>query len=803
MEKKEFERSIIDYKYDDLAQVSVALITALYLKKGVEVHKYTFNNGIVPRNFHEGNWGNEIFLREALDHLATLKELDEFRIEDIIQTVRVYYQKYGDCFDVILNAYIEYHELRGKETYNMGNDLYLPTAGMTQVTSDMIGDCSNLSVYDPFGGFALVGNVQACKAYYGQEMSWQRWAIGVLRLEYYGVDTRQYRHERALKNWNPFQEQYDVVFADLVVDMDYNMYLYDRQVDMEDLTYSQSMQCLKNHGHLYLIGGLGTLGGEKNESRDKILAARHMKTMTMLPIHNRETFLTNAIAFDIVKSEEYDSIMVNGCGDFDYLRQYDVDIPQSIILQYDSIQNNSCTFLPNSYIIENVYTQLQNKGLPYKRFAELLCPAKSESIDHDYLGAAYVHANDFPNDVFICEIDVRKLTTVRPRKNTSKFSHPVLVSQNTYANRVAYIHASEKNPIYCDNDDLSVWELPTEVTVEYLSAYLKDEEFQSQIHAMYIFRTGLNHLVNAAYLYVPSLSEQEKFIKESMAKTLTNMGLKQAADAQRMHEEYKHNLRVQKHALGQEMLQIQSKINWLMKVLDKESLVDRKMKISPSTGASFEDYTQEIDAHMCTMNRLIETLSGDMKFERAVDIHLSDFFNEWCATHVSENNYTWEFQNRSVREEVVVTTEPLGEWYDDYRGFDTNYIRLEVFPVIHMPIDALTQIMRNITDNAAQYAFTDTVRNDYKMKVELLQDKGVATIRIVNNGSPLAASTDTALLLNYGYGHHTGIGLWQVKQIVEEYGLSVRVMDHKDAEYPFGIEMDFKDVSDTILKNMH
>ena len=92
----------------------------------------------------------------------------------------------------------------------------------------------------------------------------------------------------------------------------------------------------------------------------------------------------------------------------------------------------------------------------------------------------------------------------------------------------------------------------------------------------------------------------------------------------------------------------------------------------------------------------------------------------------------------------------------------------------------------NIISNSEEHGFTNSERNDYKILIVADAEETGCTIRIMNNGTPMSHEINEKDLYYYGYstalnelsgksdGHrHSGIGLYEVQQILNKYGASV------------------------------
>lgn len=807
--KLSFGELIIDRNYDAFGQTVVALLAAYVIKKTNGVTKITFDDTIgkqlytLPLELSENNQLSKVL--EILEH-NTISILDKERIEEIVFTVEGYEAYYADCFDKILDVFA---------AYSSDNQLYLRTIDDKEIIDDTLGDLCGKSVFDPFGTFALNGKIDTCDSYYGMDSNALTWALGILRFDYYNIDSTHFLNEDFFSNSNPFNRKYDVVYIDMPSDYDSLSRLAERiNFDIRDVgrrEYEIGLNCMNDNGFMfYLTRHTPLFGGGMLSITTQMIETQRLESATMMAITSlEEQTYKNAIILKI--GQEYRGSWVDfyGWGDFDFLQEQGMYMKGLAVQVGDSdVRDMGYSLLPNEYILGHAYNQLDTNGRPIRKLNEILRRAKSKLVLDGNKNRTCFTNDDFPASAFDCIVDVDNLENTSEQSTLQKYTYPVLLTNISFGDfKRAFVFASEQKPVFTDL--ILAFEVSPLVSVDYLLAFLASDEFESQRRVLCATTARLDYILNKTYIPVPSLQEQEEYVRKAMTDRLTVMELEQVEDAKRMQEEYMRNMRVQKHALGQEMLQIRTKVNRLFNVIERRSLIDRAMEMSSSTGATYGDYKESINSHIATLTGMIETLSGEMKYGALDSISLIEFFREWCVNHKTEANYQWDFVDDFDRKEPLVI--PIhDEDYDSegkittIRIVDSHTISTKIFPWIKIPKKALEQILRNIADNSSQYAFTSPDRLDYKIRVEIVESGNTIIVRILNNGNPLSESMDKDHLLEYGYGHNTGLGIWQMKRIMDEFGLAMRVIDSKEDEFPFGFEFDFKDeskLSGIILNN--
>lgn len=108
--------------------------------------------------------------------------------------------------------------------------------------------------------------------------------------------------------------------------------------------------------------------------------------------------------------------------------------------------------------------------------------------------------------------------------------------------------------------------------------------------------------------------------------------------------------------------------------------------------------------------------------------------------------------------------------------------------------DNLTQVFDNIVSNACKYGFTDPQRQDYTIRIEVksieVNGKPMVSITVSNNGSALAMGMDKSKFFHWGVGQGTGLGTWQVKNIIEHSHGSVALNEYPND--PLGFEIEYE-----------
>lgn len=780
MEKKFLHELVIDRQYDSFGQTVVALLAAFVIRKTEGPSRFTFDEKIGEQLYELATDANSS--EQLVKAINVLKESVKL-IEDcnrIIEIIRAVEQEElrSYLFNDILDVYTVFFKGR-----KLNRRSYFDNETLRKIIGE---DEYYEAIYDPFGAFVLNGPLYSCGTYYGMERDAVSWAVGVLRLEFEGMDSSHFLHCDISSDINHFNRKYDMVYVDIPTDYDYLDELTQREEfsegNLHASIYKKALDCMTDDGiMLFFERHTPLLCGGNKEISTHVIENERLQSVTMLYVESDEEIQSkNAYLLKIGKEHGTDSIYFEGCGHFDF-------IPDQIVYMDDTdatvdasdVRDMGYCLLPNVYVMQKMYSRIDSSEWPIRKLNEVMWRAKAELGEESDSGA-YFATEDFPASPFDIRVDMDSLHEGCGMKSLSKYTRPVLLVNSKVGEfRRAYVAASKDKPVYTSASEVIGFEVSPDVSIDYLLAFLSSDEFAGQRERLLAKETPLLSLIDYTSLIVPSLKKQNEYVREEMAQKLAKMSIDQVEEAKHKHEEYMRNMRVQKHALGQEMLQIRSKLNRLFNIVEKRSLIDSHVEMSERTGATYGDYRESISQHVDTLSGMIETLSGEMKYGKSESIDLIEFFLEWC-NNKTQDNYQWKV---------------AGNWV-------TRTQNVQQYPQIKIPIEALRQILRNIADNASQYAFTSIDRDDYIIRVEVLVSGGVVTVRVLNNGNPLADSMNKEHLLAYGYGHNSGLGIWEIKKIIDEYGMAMRIIDNKEEEFPFGFEFDFNEQSSILSKRI-
>lgn len=350
------------------------------------------------------------------------------------------------------------------------------------------------------------------------------------------------------------------------------------------------------------------------------------------------------------------------------------------------------------------------------------------------------------------------------------------------------------NVAYKNNEFfLKIWN-EDEIDKDYLKMILTSDYVNKQLNAIlkknysivkagstirYEFSSIDISYIKSIIIPVPSLEKQKELVNEYLQKRLEE----KKEIAQATTEEYKKQVHCRKHAMSQTVCGLSSLWNILSSYKkDNEGALNDSDMIG--------------EVNQFAVGELWERMSGQIKILRQQLEHIADEDEDWGETEdIDVKQFINEYISSHEKSEYKYTEPIFNE--DNYNEIGT----------ISIPKAALVHVFDNIISNSEEHGFTDSDRSDYKICVVADAEENGCTIRIMNNGTPMSPEIEEKNLYYYGYstalnelsgksdGHrHSGIGLYEVQQILNKYGASVTTkMYGENDEYTVETIINFTD----------
>ena len=293
-------------------------------------------------------------------------------------------------------------------------------------------------------------------------------------------------------------------------------------------------------------------------------------------------------------------------------------------------------------------------------------------------------------------------------------------------------------------------------------------------------------------ILVPSLEIQDQTI---FADALAGM---QAANRERSQsfEKFRKNMHMMKHGIGQTVFNLQ---NWMHMISvarnSANSPVDENAEVGGLVKVKMGEIFDNIDTALEVLSRQVSTfdVGYGMKVTR---IFLTDFIDHYIETHPRPNVH-YDFQSEQYR---VKKNLPFIE-IDEIEGHIIEHPGQflleegECTDGIDFPEEALTIIFENIISNAVAHGFTDPDK-EYTIHIEYNNSEGTSyVLSISNNGVPISSYIKPYDIFIWGNTtggkDHAGIGGYQIKDLMEEFGGKAEIISTPDEEFTVTYKLTF------------
>ena len=313
---------------------------------------------------------------------------------------------------------------------------------------------------------------------------------------------------------------------------------------------------------------------------------------------------------------------------------------------------------------------------------------------------------------------------------------------------------------------------PNKILPEYLLLELTKDYVADQLRLKYkgdaMGRLPLDDFLSI-YIQVPNYQDQAKEIYEDQ-KILHFAKIEKELSAlkDKKHDEYVKMLRQRKHRIQQVMNEFAPAFAMLNKFRVKNGGVLHDSDIVASrTGETVEGYFTKLENIVTKVEDLVTNLVDKDHWEPSIMVNVDKFVDSIPQLHLSD-----KYDIQTLHDHDVYIEEE-GE------TVDLNEDRF-----ININEDDLAILFDNIIANASKWGFVDPIRRDYRIRIDVsdasINGKSAVRICISNNGNPIHLSVDRKRFFEWGYGSGTGIGTWQLKDIVDHYGGTIKLNEYPD-----------------------
>lgn len=313
--------------------------------------------------------------------------------------------------------------------------------------------------------------------------------------------------------------------------------------------------------------------------------------------------------------------------------------------------------------------------------------------------------------------------------------------------------------------------LPEYLVLELIKPYIQ-EQVLVLAKGDVIPRLGLSEFLDLR-IAIPSkkrqaLEVEQKLVEDQKNLHFSKVNAELVALKDKQYNDYVKMLRQRKHRIQQVMNEFAPAFSLLDKCREKNGGILRDSDIvAARTGDTVSGYFSKLHHIIDKVEDLVTNLVDKEHWGSSSMVNIDYYVDEIPQHHLSDK---YDIQ---ILHDNDVYIEEEGE---------TGDLNNDRFVFVNS--DDLAIIFDNIIANADKWGFTDTIRRDYRIRIEVsdaaIDGKSAVRISISNNGNPIHSSVDRKRFFDWGYGSGTGIGTWQIKDIVEHYGGSIKLNENPE-----------------------
>lgn len=451
----------------------------------------------------------------------------------------------------------------------------------------------------------------------------------------------------------------------------------------------------------------------------------------------------------------------------DRQESFNITITSDILLAEDTLNIN-----PRFRLIENKLVTSLQEGEKLIPLGELVMIYNKAEVYGGYVETKKIRVQDLASNIIEGKKNFLGNEGEMVRENRFK----VLIEDNLLL--VSRVGNNLKPTIfeYVEGHQLAYSEniIPLQlcsdlVSVEYLQSQMTEEYFIQQVNC---YRTTLGatsiapaHLMKCK-VKVASISLQQEVdrqIREKIAKELVlKLGVENQDLRDAQHNQYVTMMRERKHAIGQVLNQLKPGVKMLLSGIKRGPLACETI-VSGFNGITAIEQLNRVNEYTLRVVDLIEHLTDEHQYGVPENLLIGALIDEYTRKYIG-HNFDYEVIHPQFTLRVGEQAPDAANYYHEVKIAKSDFF----------------QILDNIVSNAVKYGFTQEEKQ-YRIRI-LVEDSYIGKqeavkVTVVNNGNPLVKNMDGKRVLTYGQSSSNGkgIGGWQVKNIVEYYGGTVKV----------------------------
>lgn len=319
--------------------------------------------------------------------------------------------------------------------------------------------------------------------------------------------------------------------------------------------------------------------------------------------------------------------------------------------------------------------------------------------------------------------------------------------------------------------------------VGYLAAKLLSKPLKKQIVAL-VCGKGIEAKLAINWEQFVCMDLQSSFKQQQFVQDIIlNDYAIQESYIRKQEKDFKHAIRLRKHALMQNISALDSLFRSLEYCMSEhQGHIKSTDQLSPINPITVGKAMEILHADLEIICHQVEHLTDSNNWGKCEPIEPQSFIESYEKQH---SNAYFRFTHLWEEFETNVFSKDV---FDKQTG-KLLFRKGESMNMAWFPRKALLQVFDNIVANACEHGFKDKSRNDYIIQTSWDTDGLNMLIKISNNGESLPEDLDADLVLEYGFSTalnqngHSGIGGGEIAEIMHKFGGDVRVISSPEKRF--------------------
>lgn len=655
------------------------------------------------------------------------------------------------------------------------------------------------TIYDPFAGLSSFGVDMPSGCHYcGQEKSHTVYMLSVLRLMAHGVTDFELYNEDSLQNWRSrtYPDDTEIPLYDWVIsfppigvrtlaeETDFEYEWPASYISLSDYLISNGSCGLSMGAGMVGVFSMSTLfaGGPTGKQRESLIKSGLIDTVIELPAGllsgtsiplciiifgknvNRDgrVRMINATTF-VEKVGRRNVLQVDRL--LQAIEDGDEEVVRNVTIS--EIEERDYTIDPAGFFAKEEVIDIP-AGFKLVELKDIVSVDSGKKIEAAQ--CLCVKGADLSSGGTIKPLDVTGLSKAVLRNGFCKIltSDAILVLKVGRLKPTLYKKGAED--VTC-NPNVVGLRCGEDIYPEYLISELRKDYVTNQVKARLsgiIPSIRIPDLLSIQVL-MPENIEQQKSSYENELRLLREQDKKVAEASEivrRERERIFQLMSIRRHRINPYFSGLESNIRMIFDEFNERGQMQLKTEIGPDW--TLEDALHNMQESLSSMRVLFKELTTLVDVGVAENLLLPEFLSSYSYTPVSPD--------RKFRISVESRKED------------------KKLPAVSFNRDNLKEILDELVHNAEKHFEKGTINGVVKLDARAEGDR--VLLYILNNGEPLPADFDEKRSFTAGYhigdAEGTGMGLFRVKQVCEEFGADIAWSNDPDSLTPVGLCVTFK-----------